>query len=181
MANISASTITSGKLDLARLPDGIGGGALADGDYGDVTVSGTGTTISVKSGVIDTDELANNAVTFAKMDELDAATLIGNPTGGVTEPSQITIGPTFYISGVTLDRAALIGDVTAPNASGTTTIALGAVTLAKMADVATGTVFYRKTAGAGAPEVQTLATLQTDLGVMAHPQIMARGVFGGPF
>jgi len=34
-----------------------------------------------------------------------------------------------------------------------------------MADVATGTVFYRKTAGTGAPEVQTLATLKTDLGL----------------
>jgi hypothetical protein len=34
-----------------------------------------------------------------------------------------------------------------------------------MANVATGTVFYRKTAAAGAPEVQTLATLKTDLGL----------------
>jgi hypothetical protein len=39
------------------------------------------------------------------------------------------------------------------------------VTLAKQADVATSTVFYRKTAGTGAPEVQTLATLKTDLGL----------------
>lgn len=41
----------------------------------------------------------------------------------------------------------------------------GALTLGKMADVATGTVFYRKTAGTGSPEVQTLATLKTDLGL----------------
>jgi hypothetical protein len=41
----------------------------------------------------------------------------------------------------------------------------GAVTLAKMADVATATVFYRKTAATGVPEVQTLATLKTDLGL----------------
>lgn len=34
-----------------------------------------------------------------------------------------------------------------------------------MADVATSTVFYRKTAGTGDPEVQTLATLKTDLGL----------------
>ena len=32
-----------------------------------------------------------------------------------------------------------------------------------MADVATGTLLYRKTAGTGAPEMQTLATLKTDL------------------
>lgn len=48
---------------------------------------------------------------------------------------------------------------------GTPVIADGSITLAKLADVATGTVFYRKTAGSGAPEVQTLATLKTDLGL----------------
>jgi hypothetical protein len=47
----------------------------------------------------------------------------------------------------------------------TTTIANSAVTLAKMADVSTGTVFYRKTSGTGAPETQTLATLKSDLGL----------------
>jgi hypothetical protein len=35
-----------------------------------------------------------------------------------------------------------------------------------MADVATATVFYRKTAGTGTPEVQTLSTLKTDLAVI---------------
>lgn len=44
-------------------------------------------------------------------------------------------------------------------------IADGSVTLAKQANVNSGTVFYRKTASAGAPEVQTLATLKTDLGL----------------
>ena len=34
------------------------------------------------------------------------------------------------------------------------TIGAGKVTLAKQADVATATVFYRKTAGTGSPEVQ---------------------------
>jgi hypothetical protein len=46
---------------------------------------------------------------------------------------------------------------------GNPTVADKAITLAKLADVATGTVFYRKTAGLGSPEVQTLATLKTDL------------------
>ena len=41
----------------------------------------------------------------------------------------------------------------------------GSVTLAKMANVATSTVFYRKSAGSGLPEVQTLATLKADLGL----------------
>lgn len=41
----------------------------------------------------------------------------------------------------------------------------GSITLVKMADVGSDTVFYRKSAGAGAPEVQSLATLKTDLGL----------------
>lgn len=57
------------------------------------------------------------------------------------------------------------GDITVGGTGTTLTIDSGAVSLAKMANVATGTVFYRKTAGAGSPEVQTLATLKTDLGL----------------
>lgn len=45
------------------------------------------------------------------------------------------------------------------------TIENGTITLAKLANVPTGTIFYRKTAGVGVPEVQTLATLKTDLGL----------------
>lgn len=45
------------------------------------------------------------------------------------------------------------------------TIQPGVVTLAMQANMATASVIYRKTAGAGAPEVQTLATLKTDLGL----------------
>jgi hypothetical protein len=56
---------------------------------------------------------------------------------------------------------ALTGPVT--SVGNATTIASGVVTLANMANVATSTVFYRKTAGTGSPEVQTLATLKTDL------------------
>lgn len=62
----------------------------------------------------------------------------------------------------------LTGDVTGSGTgSFAATIANSAVSLAKMANVNTGTVFYRKTAGAGAPEVQTLATLKTDLAITA--------------
>jgi len=57
------------------------------------------------------------------------------------------------------------GDITVSASGATWTIDNGAVTLAKQADMATASVVYRKTAGAGAPEVQTLATLKTDLGL----------------
>lgn len=38
-------------------------GVLADGDYGDITVSGTGTVMSIDAGVVGTTELADTAVT----------------------------------------------------------------------------------------------------------------------
>jgi hypothetical protein len=57
------------------------------------------------------------------------------------------------------------GDITVSGSGTVWTIDAGTVTLAKMADMATSSLIYRKTAGTGAPEVQTLATLKTDLGL----------------
>jgi len=57
------------------------------------------------------------------------------------------------------------GDIAVSGSGSVWTIDVGAVTLAKQADMATASVVYRKTAGAGAPEVQALATLKTDLGL----------------
>lgn len=57
------------------------------------------------------------------------------------------------------------GDITVSGSGSTWTIDNGAVTLAKQADMATASLVYRKTAGSGAPEVNTLATLKTDLGL----------------
>lgn len=61
----------------------------------------------------------------------------------------------------TSGSAADLGTGTLPIAR----IADGTVTLAKLANMATASVFYRKTAGTGVPEVQTLATLKADLGL----------------
>jgi hypothetical protein len=57
------------------------------------------------------------------------------------------------------------GDITVSGSGATWAIDAGAVTLAKMANMATASLIYRKTAGSGAPEVNTLATLKTDLGL----------------
>jgi hypothetical protein len=55
------------------------------------------------------------------------------------------------------------GDITVSGSGTNWVIDPGVVTLSKMANVNSGTVFYRKTAGSGPPETQTLATLKTDL------------------
>ncbi len=57
------------------------------------------------------------------------------------------------------------GDLTVSSSGTVWTIDAGVVTLAKMANMATASLIYRKTGGSGAPEVNTLATLKTDLGL----------------
>jgi len=96
---------------------------------------------------------------------------VGDVTQYTDEQAQDAVGAmvdaslTYVDATPLLQRAALTGNVTAPAGSNATTIAAGVVTLAMQANMATASVVYRKTAGSGAPEVQTLATLKTDLGL----------------
>lgn len=64
-------------------------------------------------------------------------------------------------AGTVTTNANLTGDVT--SVGNATTIGTAKVTLAMMANMATSSLIYRKTAGTGVPEVNTLATLKTDL------------------
>lgn len=97
--------------------------------------------------------------------------IAGIPGSFTTEDAQDAVGAMVdttlvYTDGTPLlSRAALTGDVTASAGSNALTIASGAVSLAKQADMATASVVYRKSGGSGPPEVNTLATLKTDLGL----------------
>jgi hypothetical protein len=94
--------------------------------------------------------------------------LNGIPAGGTSGQVLTKTTATDYdadwapVAGATLADGDY-GDITVSGSGTAMAIDAGAVTLAKQANVATATVFYRKTAGAGAPEVQSLATLKTDL------------------
>ncbi len=59
---------------------GGGGGTLADGSYGDVTVSGTGTVITIN----------NATVTLAKMANVATGTILGRTTAGSGSPEALT-------------------------------------------------------------------------------------------
>jgi len=85
---------------------------------------------------------------------VDSEVALFDGTGGKTIKRATGTGVAHLTSGVLSASNIVTADITDAN-----------VTLAKMADVATGTVFYRKTAATGVPEVQTLATLKTDLGL----------------
>jgi hypothetical protein len=140
---------------------GGGGGPVSDADYGDITVSGTGTVWTID----------NNAVTLAKMADMATASLIYRKTAGTGDPEVQTLATLKTDLGLTGTNSGdqtitLTGNVTGSGTgSFATTIAAGAVGLSQMANMATSSLIYRKTAGSGAPEVNTLATLKTDLGL----------------
>lgn len=150
-----------------------------------VSLSGTLTDRLVGSGNITITATSSGTVTSVNLANSTGLTASGGPVTGAgsltytlsanlqawhalatnSKQDTLTSSTSNTVSGTQVQRAALTGDVTAAANSNATTIANGVVTLAKMANMDTGSVFYRKTAGTGVPEVQTLATLKTDLGL----------------
>lgn len=135
---------------------------------------------------------------MAAATQADARTAIGAGTGGgdVTGPSSSvdnrvavfngTTGKVIKDSGLTLSGTntgdqtiTLTGDVTGSGTgSFATTIAAGAVTLSKMANIATASVIGRATAGTGAPEV--LGTTGTGNVVLATSPTLVTPALGTP-
>jgi microcystin-dependent protein len=87
---------------------------------GDVTSAGDGATT-----------IANDAVTFAKMQTISSEKLMGRHGGGSGNAQEVSVGNGIEFHGSGIRRAALTGDVTATAGSNTTAIANGVVTEAK--------------------------------------------------
>lgn len=125
-----------------------GGGGVSDGDKGDITVSGTGTTWTID----------NDVVTYAKMQNVSATDrLLGRDTAAPGDVEELTVGGGLEFTGSAgIQRSALTGDVTASAGSNSTTIANAAVSLAKMANLAQDQFIGRVTASTGVPETTTI-------------------------
>lgn len=113
---------------LITIPRGSPGasGALGDGTYGDIVVSGTGSVLTI----------GNGAVSLAKMANLAANSFLGNNTGGAATPIAMTVAQAKTllaitqsdVSGLTAALAALAplaspaftGTPTAPTAAAAT-------------------------------------------------------------
>lgn len=70
-----------------------GGAAIADGDYGDITVSGAGSAMTID----------NDVVTFVKTQNIATNKLLGRGTAGTGDIEEITLGTNLSLSGTTLN------------------------------------------------------------------------------
>jgi len=131
--------------DINGAPVGGGGGGITDGNKGDITVSGGGGTWTVNPDVI----------TYDKMQNVSAASRVlgRGSAGGAGNVEELTLGAGLTMTGTVLSSTVTggaadglgpdgdKGDVTVGGGGTTLTIDAKAVTLAKMADVASATVF----------------------------------------
>jgi hypothetical protein len=138
----------------------VNGGGFARG--GGVTHSFTNTNTGDQS-LANTSNATSHTVTLTggTSVQLIEGANITLTTGGTGGAGTVTIASTGGGGVSDGDK----GDITVSGSGATWTIDNSAVSLAKMADIATSSLIYRKTAGTGAPEVNTLATLKTDLGL----------------
>ena len=154
------SNLTQGS---ARSVLGVTGNSTADvasiqGTADQVlVVNGAGTALAF--GTVATGGITNNAVTFAKMQQITTDRLLGRDTAATGNVEEISVGGGLEFSGSTaIQRSSLTGDVTASAGSNSTTIANDAVTYAKMQNIsATQRILGRNTAGAGDTEEVTIS------------------------
>lgn len=101
---------------------------------------------------VDTNTLADDAVTFAKMQNVTTDRLLGRDTASSGNVEEISAGPSLAFSGSqSLVRAALTGDVTASQDGNATTIANDVVTDGKLRDSAALSVIGRGSNSTGDP------------------------------
>lgn len=134
---IPTNTVTYAKMqDVSAASKLLGRGDSGSGDPQEITL-GTGLAMSGTT--------LNASAAFTTEDAQDAV-------GAMVDSTLVYVDATPLLT-----RAALTGDVTAPQASNSTTIANNVVTYAKMQDVsATDRLLGRDTAGSGDPEELTV-------------------------
>jgi hypothetical protein len=158
-------------------------------------VTSIGNATSITDNAVTNTKIAPNAVTYDKIQTETASTLLGNPTGLLAVPSEITLGATLAFVASAIQTAAMTGDVTSSANSFATTIANNAVTTAKindsavttakinnravtfgkMQDISSGTILGSNNPGAAPPQELTLSNTTLEL---VGTQIRTKGLTG---
>ena len=125
-ANITAtSNATLTTLSSLALPTTQLTGILAASQFpaltGDVTTTAGSLATTISANAVTTSAINNSAVTYAKLQNETASTLLGNPTGSSAAPSEITLGSGLFFSGTTLVSTGTGGTVTSVGLSDTST------------------------------------------------------------
>lgn len=144
---------------------------LSGTNTGDQTITLTGNVTGSGTGSFAT-TIANDAVTFARMQNITTDTLVGRDTASSGDPEEITVGGGIEFTGSSsLQRSALTGDITASAGSNTTAIASGvivnadvnasaAIALSKLA----ATTVSRALVSDGSGFVSAATTTATEIG-----------------
>ena len=138
---------------------------------GDVTGSGTGSFAAT---------IANDAVTYAKIQNVATDRLLGRDTALSGDTEEITVGGGIEFTGAGgIQTSAFTGDATKTAGGTALTIANDAVTYAKMQNVsATDKVLGRTTAGAG--DVEEISTTGSGNVVRATSPTLVTPLLGTP-
>lgn len=151
---IANDAVTNAKLRNSGACSVIGRSANSSGDPADIS-AGTNDRVFCRTGdaltfaQISAAMIADDAVTFAKIQNLTTDRLVGRDAASSGDAEEITVGGGLEFTGSGgIQRSALTGDVTASAGSGATTIANSAVTNVKIADATIA--FAKWAAGTGA-------------------------------
>lgn len=161
-AGSNATAITNNAVTNLHLRDSaansvIGRATNTAGDPADIAAGTDGHVLRLSGttlgfGTVATGGIADNAVTFAKLADMNTDRLIGRDTAAAGDPEEISLNATLEFTGAgAIQRAALTGDVTASAGSNATSIANDVVTDAKLRNSAANSVIGRATNSAGDP------------------------------
>jgi hypothetical protein len=95
VAGTNVTITTDATTDTITIAASGGGGGISDGDKGDITVSGSGATWTID----------NQAVTYAKIQNVTNSRLLGRANGVSGTMQEITLGSNLSFSGTTLNAA----------------------------------------------------------------------------
>jgi len=161
-ANVPDNAITNAKLRDSSALSVIGRSANSAGDPADIAASAASDAVLRESGstigfgTVATGGIANDAVTFAKMQNIATDRLIGRDTAATGDPEELTVGGGIEFTGAGgIQTSAFTGDVTKVAGGTAQTIANDAVTYAKIQNVTDARVLGRAAGSAG--DVQELS------------------------